>query len=270
MTDKKSLARRKLLDCMPEERFEEIVEETDKLLERRLKKVKQLIDAKSSDVNLNPFLMLALAPAYNIFSPFEAAEHLQHTKLHQGDATAFGKFIEDKILPPFGVSSPPEKKLNPSLYSPIDVEVTVEGTRYLLSLKSGPWTMNQAHAHEMIEKFPQIHAETGNALIIGIVYGTRSRLNNKPGWVERETGDYTHTLVGHEFWEFMTGVRNAHQEIFRAIKAAQGQFSARHGGKTFYEQLIEARLALAASIRDVFDLEGEETEMWEKIFVGSF
>lgn len=265
-----ALIRHELLEEMPEERFEEIVEETDQLLERRLKKAKQLVDAKSSDVNLNPFLMLALAPAYNIFSPFEAAEHLQHTKLHQGDATAFGKFIEDKILPPFGIECPPEKKLDSSLYSPIDVEITVEGTRYLVSLKSGPWTMNQAHAQEMIQKFPQIHEATGNDLIIGIVYGTRSRLNNKPGWVERETGSYTHTLVGHEFWEFMTGVRDAHKEIFRAIKAAQGQFSARHGGKTFYEQLIEARLALAASIRDAFQLEGEETEMWEKIFEGSF
>jgi hypothetical protein len=255
---------------MPDERFEEIVDETDQLLERRLKKVRELIDAKSPDVNLNPFLMLALAPAYNIFSPFEAAEHLQNSKLHHGDATAFGKFIEAKILPPFGVAEPAEKKKQPTLFSPIDLAITVEGTRYLLSLKLGPWTMNQAHALEMIQKFPQIHKATGDELIIGIVYGTRARLNNKPAFVERETGPYTHTLVGHEFWEFMTGVRDAHKEIFRAIRAAQSRFSERHGGKTFYEQLIEARLALAASIRDIFGLEGEEAEMWEKIFEGSF
>ncbi len=266
----KPLARLTLEDAMPPDRFEEIVDETDKLLERRLRKARELVDAKSSDVNLNPFLMLALAPAYNIFSPFEAAEYLQNSKLHHGDATAFGKFIEDKILPPFGVSPPNEKKEQPELYSPIDVETTVEGSRYLLSLKSGPWTMNQSHANEMIARFPEIHEQTGDALVIGIVYGTRSRLNNKPGLVERSTGDYTHTLVGHEFWEFMTGVRDAHKEIFRAIRAAQGKFADRHGGKTFYEQLIEARLSLAASFRGAFDLEGEEAEMWEKIFEGSF
>lgn len=265
-----ALSREVLEDAMPEDRFDEIVDETDKLLERRLKKARELIDAKSPDVNLNPFLMLALAPAYNIFSPFEAAEYLQNSKLHHGDATAFGKFIEDKILPPFGVSRPPEKTENPELYSPIDVETTVDGSRYLLSLKSGPWTMNQSHANEMINRFPEIHERTGNVLVIGIIYGTRSRLNNKPQLVERCTGDYTHTLVGHEFWEFMTGVRDAHKEIFRAIRAAQGRFAERHGGRTFFEQMIEARLALAASFRDAFDLEGEDAEMWEKIFEGSF
>ncbi len=122
----------------------------------------------------------------------------------------------------------------------------------------------------MVNCFPEIHEMTGATLVIGIVYGTRSRLNNKPSLVERGTGDYTHTLVGREFWEFMTGVRDAHKEVFRAIRAAQGRFSERHGGKTFYEQMIEARLSLAASFRDAFKLEGEEAEMWETIFEGSF
>jgi hypothetical protein len=264
------LARTRLKRSLPKDRFEAIVEETDQLLERRLRKAIGLIDAKGSDVNINPFLMLALAPAYNIFSPFEAAEYIQNSKLHHGDSTAFGKFIEDKILPPFGVSRPPEKDADPDLYSPIDVEVTVDESRYLLSLKSGPWTMNQAHANEMSTAFPKIHDETGGDLVIGIFYGTRARLNNKPALVEKNTGPYTHTLVGHEFWEFMTGVRNAHKEIFRAIRTAQTRFAERHGGKTFFEQLIEARLALAASFRDAFELEGEEAEMWEKIFEGSF
>lgn len=266
----KILKRKHLKSKMPVEKFDEIVDETDKLLERRLKKVRELIDAESSDVNVNPFLMLMLAPAYNIFSPFEAAEHVQNSKLHQGDATAFGKFVETKILPHFGAGDPFAKKRDASLYSPIDLETTVDGQRYLVSLKAGPRTMNKAHANEMVDKFPEIHRRTKAQIIIGIVYGKRERLNNKPAEVEKGTGDYTHTLVGRELWEFMTGVRNAHKEIFRAIKTAQARFSARHGGKTFYEQLIEARLALSGSIREAFDLEGEETEMWEKIFEGSF
>jgi hypothetical protein len=266
----KVLKRRSLKRKMPVATFEEIVDETEALLERRLDKVRKLIDAESTDVNLNPFLMLMLAPAYNIFSPFEAAEHVQNSKLHHGDSTAFGKFVETKILPHFGARGPYEKKSKKSLFGPIDLETTVEGRRYLVSLKAGPWTMNQAHANEMIDKFPKIHRKTGADIIIGIVYGKRDRLNGKPKLVETNTGGYTHTLVGREFWEFMTGVRHAHEELFRAIRAAQGRFSEKHGGKTFYEQMIEARLTLAASIRDVFGLEGEEAEMWEKIFEGSF
>ncbi|HET7507659.1 MAG TPA: PmeII family type II restriction endonuclease [Solirubrobacterales bacterium] len=266
----KVLRRRSLKKKMPVATFNEIVNETEALLERRLAKVQELVDAESSDVNLNPFLMLMLAPAYNIFSPFEAAEHVQNAKLHQGDATAFGKFVETKILPHFGAAGPFEKKSEKSLFSPIDLETEVEGKRYLVSLKAGPRTMNKAHANEMVDKFPGIHERTGAAIIIGIVYGKRGRLNNKPKEVEAGTGDYTHTLVGREFWEFMTGVRNAHEEIFRAIKAAQARFSSKHEGQTFYEQMIQARLQLAGSIREAFKLEGEETEMWEKIFEGSF
>jgi len=255
---------------LSKQRFETLVDETDQLLERRLQKVKQLVDVKSPDVNINPFLMLALAPAYNIFSPFEAGEYVQNAKLHHGDATAFGKFIEDKILPPFGVTTPSEKARSKSLYSPIDIEITVEGKRYLMSLKSGPWTINQSGANEMASSFPEIHKRSGADLIIGIVYGTRSRLNNKPKLVEDATGTYVHTLVGSEFWEFVTGVKDAHKEIFRAIRSAQARFAERHGGKTFFEQMIEARLKLASSFREEFDLEGEEVEMWEQIFNDSF
>lgn len=266
----KVLKRRSLKQKVPAATFEEIVTETEQLLERRLEKVRKLVNAESSDVNLNPFLMLMLAPAYNIFSPFEAAEYVQNSKLHQGDSTAFGKFVETKILPHFDAVAPFEKKKDEKLFSPIDLEIEVEKRRYLVSLKAGPRTMNKAHANEMNDKFPKIHKKTGAEIIIGVVYGKRERLSNKAREVEGGTGDYTHVLVGSELWEFVTGVKDAHKEIFRAIKAAQARFSAKHGGKTFYEHRIEARLTLSASIRETFDLEGEEIEMWEKIFEGSF
>ncbi|HEX2161537.1 MAG TPA: PmeII family type II restriction endonuclease [Thermoleophilaceae bacterium] len=250
--------------------FDSIATETDELLERRLRKAKRLTDVASPDVNLNPFLMLALAPAYNIASPFEAAEYVQLSKMLHGDSTAFGRYVEDKILPVFGVRPVAEKKRSPKLYSPIDAEVSVEGKRYLMTLKAGPWTMNQSHANEMVNRFPEIHDKTGDDIVIGIFYGSRSRLNNKPRLVEVNTGDYVTTLVGKDFWEFVTGVKDAHQEIFRAIREAQSRFAARHGGETFYEQMIEARLALSRSIREAFGLGAEDIDMWEQLFEGAF
>jgi hypothetical protein len=139
-----------------------------------------------------------------------------------------------------------------------------------MTLKAGPWTMNQAHANEMIGAFPQVHDRTGCDLIIGITYGKRDRVNNKPGLVKRETGDYVHVLVGSDLWEFVTGVQDAHLCIFEAIREAQREFARAHGGKTFYEHMVEARLALAQSFREAFDLVGAEDDMWEQIFKGSF
>jgi hypothetical protein len=255
---------------MPKDSYQAVKGITLELLERRLAKVQSMRSVDSNDVNINPFLMLAMAPAYNIYSPLEAAEYAQMTKMHHGDATAFGRFVEDNVFPIFGVSDPPEKKQAPTLYSAIDKEITVDGVRYLMTLKSGPWTMNQSHANEMINTFPDIHQKLGVDLIIGIYYGTAARLNNKPALVQAQTGSFVHVLVGKELWEFVTGVRNAHKEIFRATLDAQAEFAELHGGKTFAEHLMEARLQLAESFREAFGAVESGDAMWEQIFEGAF
>lgn len=265
------IARAQLSDVMPPAQFDAVVEVTRGLIDRRFASMQAIVDVSSRDVNINPFLMLAMAPAYNIFSPFEVAEYIQNSKMPHGDATAFGKFVEGKIFPIFGVDpNPPEKVAHPTLYSPIDAALTVEGVRYLATWKSGPWTMNQSHASEMIANFPQIHAETGSDVILGIFYGTPERLNNKPALVARGTGDYFHVMVGKDLWEFVTGVKDAHLTVLRAIRVAQAQFAEAHGGKTFYEHMIEARLKLAHSFRESFQLVGADDDMWEMVFKKAF
>lgn len=268
LVEQSQLSRRTLDDEMPEDKFEAIVEESLRFIERRFKSMQEIVDAKQ--LNINPFLMLAMAPAYNIFSPFEAAEYMQNTKMPHGDSTAFGKFVEDKIFPIFGVRPPTEKSASTTLYSPIDAEITVEGKRYLTTWKSGPWTMNQSHAHEMIQSFPKIYSETQCDIILGIFYGRTRQLNNKPALVTARTGKYFHVLVGSELWEFVTGVKEAHMKVLDAIREAQSRFAIAHGGKTFYEHMIEARLSLSQSFRDSFELVGADDDMWEMIFRKAF
>lgn len=266
------LARRSLLAEMPSNQFDEIVRVTKALLERRFVNLKGITDVASRNININPFLMLALAPTYNIFSPYEAAENAQMTKLLHGDSTAFGKFVENSIFPIFGSKSPPQKLASATsgLFSPVDHELTVEGRHYFATWKSGPWGMNQSHANEMIYRFPEIHTSTGSDIIIGIFYGKRERVNNKPGLVMDNTGSYVHTLVGRHLWEFVTGVRDAHLSVFHAIRQAQARFALEHGGKTTFEHLMESRLKLAESFREAFGLIGAGDDMWELIFRGSF
>ena len=266
------LARQSLAEEMPTAQFEQIIAVTKSLLERRFRNLKGIVDVASRNVNINPFLMLALAPTYNIFSPYEAAENAQMTKLLHGDSTAFGKFVENHLFPIFGSSPPPQKGdlATKVLFSPIDHQLVVEGKHYFATWKSGPWTMNQSHANEMIHRFPEIHKATGSDIIIGIYYGKRERVNNKPGLVMSQTGPYVHTLVGRNLWEFVTGVKDAHLSVFRAIRQAQAQFALEHGGKTTFEHLMESRLRLAESFREAFALIGAGDDMWELIFHGSF
>lgn len=256
------------LDEMPAEQYESVVAETLRLIERRFASMQDLISVDQS--NINPFLMLAMAPAYNIFSPFEAAEYLQYAKMPHGDSTAFGKFVEDKIFPIFSVNQAASKKLEKDLYTAIDGELIVEGETFLATWKSGPWTMNQAHANEMSSSFPKIHAKTDQRIILGIFYGRTSQLNNKPQYVRDRTGDYFHVLVGSDLWEFVTGVKDAHMIILKAIREAQRRFAIAHGGKTFNEHMIEARLQLSESFRQTFGLSGGDEDMWEMLFEHSF
>ncbi len=263
------LGRAALAEEMPAEKYEAVVTESLAFIERRFSSMQETRQVSEKN-NLNPFLMLLMAPAYNVFSPFEVAEYLQNAKMPHGDATAFGKFIEDRVFPLFGVTTPPEKALTPGAFSPIDAEITVDGVRYLTSWKSGPWTMNQAHANEMRDQFPRVHDSTGCDIILGIIYGTEKQLNNKPALVRSGTGPYLHILVGAELWEFVTGVKHAHMKVLEAIREAQSRFAVAHGGKTFYEHMIEARLALAESFRNEFELTGENEDMWGQLFQRAF
>lgn len=249
--------------------YSQIVIETKAFLDRRFAALAEGFD-DISDTNFNPLLLLITAPVYNLFSPFEVAERLQLGKAFHGDDTAFGRFGEEKILPLFGAVSPPEKGKRPA-WEPIDCSIDVEGQRYLISVKSGPWTMNQSHANAMVEKFAAIHDEVGCNVMVGIMYGRYENLNNKPKVVEDGLGspawyDY---LVGRDFWEFVSGVKDVHKEIFKAIREAQKIFAAEHQDETFHERLVANRLKIAASLRREFNVD-EDQDFWETLFNNMF
>lgn len=244
--------------------------ETKALLDRRFESLAESFNT-IEDTNFNPLLLLITAPVYNLFSPFEVAERLQLGKAFHGDDTAFGRFGEEKLLPLFGCVSPPEKTLMGAAWEPIDKEITVEGKRYLMSIKSGPWTMNQAHANAMVDKFPLIRQGSNCGILIGVMYGRYANLNNKPLVVERGLGapDWYDYLVGRDFWEFVSGVKDVHKHIFGAIREAQKIFAAEHHDETFHERLVGNRLKIAASLRREFNVD-EDQDFWETLFNNMF
>lgn len=249
-------------------------EETFEFLARRFKTLAEDFD-DISKTNFNPFLLLITAPVYNIFSPFEVAERLQFAKAFHGDDTAFGRMAEEKFLNIIGATPPPEKKSKDAderrLWSPIDLQAEIEGKRFLMSIKAGPWTMNQTHASEMIANFRKLHESTGANIIIGITYGRYKNLNNKPALVARELGnpDWYDFLVGKDFWEFVSGVEGVHKEIFAAIREAQRRFAKEHSDETFSERLVGNRLKIASSLRKSFNVQVDD-DFWGTLFNSMF
>lgn len=262
--------RKQLQDKLPDEIWNDLVVQTEDFLARRFEHLAKEFD-DISKTNFNPFLLLITSPVYNTFSPFEVAERLQLGKAFHGDDTAFGRMAEERYLRSFGAHTPAEKAKKRAAWEPVDTELTIEGQRYLLSIKSGPWTMNQGHANAMIEKFPAVYAETGANIILGVTYGRYENLNNKPKLVE--TGlknpawfDY---LVGKDFWEFVSGVKDVHTEIFKAIRTAQKNFAEKHKEETFHERLVANRLKIASSLRKQFNIE-EDEDFWSTLFHNAF
>lgn len=267
--------RKKLAAKLDERIFEKLVIETKALLERRFEALAEGFD-DIADTNFNPFLLLITSPVYNLFSPFEIAERLQLGKAFHGDDTAFGRFGEEKLLPLFGVAECSEKvkAIQDRLggpWEPIDRELMVEGRRYLISVKSGPWTMNQSHANAMVDKLPAIHKQTQCPIVLGIMYGRYENLNNKPALVETSLGspEWFDYLVGRDFWEFISGVKDIHKEVFRAIRQAQKEFGEAHKDETFHEKLVGNRLKIASSLRKAFNVK-EEEDFWETLFSHMF
>jgi hypothetical protein len=266
--------RASLSGTLPSEKLTQFENETFDFLERRFQTLANDFD-DISKTNFNPFLLLITAPVYNIYSPFEVAERLQFGKAFHGDDTAFGRLAEDKFLKILGAKTPLEKK-SPTktirdLWSPIDLELDVEGKRYLMSIKAGPWTMNQSHATEMIGNFAQLHAETGANIIIGITYGRYKNLNNKPSLVQRGLGSpgWYDFLIGRDFWEFVSGVEGVHRHIFAAIRRAQRRFALEHSDETFSERLVGNRLKIASSLRKKFNVQADD-DFWGTLFNSMF
>lgn len=250
--------------------YNRIVEETKLLLKRRFAHLAEDFDSIEK-TNFNPFLLLITAPVYNLFSPFEVAERLQLAKAFHGDDTAFGKFGEEKLLPLFGLQEPPEKRGEGAAWEPIDRDAIIEGVRYLFSIKAGPWTPNQSHANAWIEKFPKVHEQTGAKIVIGVMYGKRAHLNNKPSLAGRELGspDWLGCVVGAELWEFVSGVKDVHRHIFSAIRDAQKQFADELGDESFQERLMANRLKISSSLRKKFDVTADE-DFWQTLFNNMF
>jgi len=263
-------SRAQLSPDLPDDVYQQFVAETLSFLNRRFENLAVRFD-HIAKTNFNPFLLLITAPVYNVYSPFEVAERLQLGKAFHGDDTAFGRMAEEKYLRLFGATRPPEKTAGGASWTPIDLDITVEGQRYLMSIKSGPWTMNQEHANAMIAQFQRIHQQTGARIIIGITYGRYQNLNNKPALVDRALGqpDWFDFLVGKDFWEFVSGVSDVHKHIFRAIREAQKSFGAEHFDETFHEKLVSNRLKIASSLRKQFSVEDEE-DFWETLFNNMF
>jgi len=167
-----------------------------------------------TDYRTNPYVLMTSASVMNLTDPGRFASFLFNTKLYMSLETSFGKSIEAALVGPYPINSDekwieaPEKaaefnalaglsleqrarRRTQSVWREIDKSCVLENRRYLVSIKSGPNTINDTQVQAMTQAIIEKHAvwmmQTRASyaevreldIVVGLTYGTDRTTNNK-------------------------------------------------------------------------------------------
>ncbi|MCW0367079.1 hypothetical protein NB699_002062 [Xanthomonas sacchari] len=194
---------------------------TDAFLKRRLIKLTGNI---GQFLNVNPFLVSALRDFHSFNKLSDLAEFMFIGHMASGHSTGFGKLVDEKILPEvFGTLKltarvRAEKLMTAAAFNEIDHVVNPQSPDQwsLLSLKAGPWTIQDSTAHSLYEAFKGIgdFQRFGKEIVVGVFYGNTGSLTNKYGILRgvnpRQQDQFVvlnhvRVLAGREFWAWLNG-----------------------------------------------------------------
>lgn len=213
------------------------------ITQRRLK----LEDQLSGTMSVNPFLLPFLFDYHNLDDFEGLADLIIASHLMIGHGTGFGKLIDEKILPHvFGtikLDSTYRKATNPYLeaaFNEIDHLVTrQDGTKELLSLKAGRWTIQLTMAMQLNTAFNDIvtnHAGICNKIVVGVFYGKADNLTDKYDILRGINRGANHNVIdlqhhvevysGRDFWKWLNDEEYDTQEwvlegIIEALKESK-------------------------------------------------
>ncbi len=249
----------------------------------------------------NPYVLMTSAAVAKLSDPYRLARFLFDSKLYMGLETSFGKSVEAAFVGgyPLGQrqkwSDPPEKLAEfaqlkglsreakaarrvESVWREIDKCVVSGNRQYLLSIKSGPNTINdtqvQAMTQAIIDNHEKWALQTRNHasgiqevdLVIGLTYGTDRTTNNKEnqilaklldrGFVEENPRAKPGVLIsskirtfrvyrriGQDFWAFIGNPRNPAAAEFVFLEILLGLAKALTGEKALnLEQRINLKV----------------------------
>jgi hypothetical protein len=167
-----------------------------------------------ADYRTNPYVLLTSASVMKLLEPAHFADFLFNTKLYMALETSFGKSLESAMVEQYPIgqpncwATPPEKvaefealsglsqeakaqeRLN-SIWREIDKSAVIGKKRFLVSIKSGPNTINDTQVQAMTDAIVRRHAtwaaqtrKTYPAVreldvVVGLTYGTDRITNNK-------------------------------------------------------------------------------------------
>ena len=154
----------------------------------------------------NPYLF----KAKNVLTSEEIIKGLLDAQISSSEETIFGDWLEGLAI-----------FINEKVYAGrksgmegIDLEFDLDGTRYIINIKSGPNWGNSTQIRKMIEDFKKarkILKTSGAKFPIEAINGCCYGRDNNP-----EKGDYQ-KLCGQRFWQFISGNEKLYLDIIEPL-----------------------------------------------------
>jgi len=248
--------------------------EAQAFLDRRRGKVQRL---KLADLNQNLFMLRLIRQMHGLDTPEAVIDYLVDATLAAGNETAYG-WLVDLFLPPlFGATTPAEREdtYQWEAFKEIDKEAikpnpqSKEVRRHLISVKSGPMTINDTMARQMHTNVKGFVEHGNDPVVYAVTYGRREQLNNKPGIVK---GDYPDDkvviLVGREYWDWLAGYEDVHIDIFNGIADGEAAFAA-VSGESIDTTIRKKKEALTRAFIAEYRLRPND-DMWTRLLETGF
>ena len=212
--------------------------------ERRKKLVHELTDTMS----INPFMAPFLYEFHNLGNFGDILDLLISSHLMIGHSTGFGKLVDEKILPSvFGTHKLDKKnrigtpRFLESHFDEIDhVILRPDGTKELLSLKAGRWTIQLTMATQLNRSFHEIVNRYGpdyKGIVVGVFYGHADTLTDKYDILRGINRGANHDVIdltahvsvyaGRAFWDWLSGVPGTQELVLLGITDALRENSIR-------------------------------------------
>lgn len=246
-----------------------VAQEAEAFITRRHNTIRRL---KLAALKPNLFLLRLTREIHGLETPEAIVDHLVEAHVRAGDETAYGWFV-DLFLPPlFGASTPPERE-DPYKwegYKEMDKEAlrpnpeTGKIQRHMISMKAGPFTINDTMAHRMAANVRSMQQYGTEPVVYGVTYGRREQLSNKPGIVKADfPDDRVAILVGREFWDWLAGYQDAHLDIFEGIGDGETAFQKRTG-LSVKDVLQRQKMEIAAEFIKEFKIRPGD-DLWQRL-----
>lgn len=246
-----------------------VAAEAEAFLGRRFGTIRTL---KLNQLKPNLFLLRLLRDVHRLDTPDAIVSYMVDGFLHSGEETAYG-WLVDLFLPPlFGASTPPERE-DPYKwegYKEMDKEAirpnpaTGEVRRHMISLKSGPFTINDTMAHRMAANVKDMQRFGDEPVVYGVTYGRRDQLSNKPSIVKGDfPDDRVAILVGRELWNWLAQYDGAHLDIFNGIADGEKSFLKKKGF-SLRDVVVAKKIELTHEFVKEFKITPDD-DVWQRL-----